>query len=258
MTRRRYPFTPLIALALAACGGGGGGGNSDGNAPTSGSVTTNTAEGMWSGTTNNGANLTGVVLDNGSFYATYSTKSSPNVISGVILGTGQSNNGSYVSTDALDFNFGGDGLGVSPTTVSAGYSPKASLSGSLTYANAPTSTFTAQYNPVYEQPASATLAAGTYSGNTVSSAGSQTAFMTLQANGTVTGVVAGCNFSGTASPRGSVNVFNLSLTFHGGTCLFGTSTLNGIGFYSIPNKQFYAAAPNAARTDGFFFLGIRP
>ncbi|WP_079433402.1 hypothetical protein [Zoogloea sp. LCSB751] len=254
--------TLLLSLSLSACGGGGGG-SDDGSTAGSGGgaqgpslVVSNAAEGMWLGTSDAGASISGVILNDGSFYAVYSTRSDKDVIGGVVTGTGQASNGSFTVKDAVDFNF--DRYGVNSISVSASYFTKSSLSGVLTYANRDTSTFSTQYNPAYEQPANATLATGTYTGNAVSSAGTQTAFMTLQANGTITGVVAGCNFSGVATPRGSVNVFNLSVTFRGGSCTFGTDTLTGIGFYNIPRKQFYIAAPNTARSDGLFFQGTRP
>ena len=62
-------------------------------------------------------------------------------------------------------------------------------------------------------------------------------------------------FNGTASPRVSVNLYNISVHFLGGGCLFGTSTLTGIGYYDSANRQLYAAAPNGSRTDGFLFVG---
>jgi hypothetical protein len=81
----------------------------------------------------------------------------------------------------------------------------------------------------------------------------QNAVATLNATGAFSGSVSGCSFAGTAMPHGNVNVFDLSVTFQGGLCVFGTSTLTGIaqfdGIYLI------AVAPNAARTDGFFFIG---
>lgn len=260
MTHHIHGSIPLLlSLSLSACGGGGG---DDGSVSAGGGaqgpslVISNAAEGMWLGTSDDGASISGVILNDGSFYAVYSTRSDKDVISGVVTGTGQANNGSFTVKDAVDFNF--DRYGVNAVSVSASYFTKSSLSGVLTYSNRETSTFSTQYNPAYEQPANATLATGTYTGNAVSSAGTQTAFMTLQANGIITGVVAGCNFSGVATPRGSVNVFNLSITFRGGSCAFGTDTLTGIGFYNIPRKQFYIAAPNAARSDGLFFQGTRP
>jgi hypothetical protein len=52
-------------------------------------------------------------------------------------------------------------------------------------------------------------------------------------------------------------VFNTFVTFHGGACLFGASTLTGITYYDAPSQQVYSSAPNASRTDGFLFVGIK-
>jgi len=49
----------------------------------------------------------------------------------------------------------------------------------------------------------------------------------------------------------------LSVTFGGGLCIFGTSTLPGIAYYDVPTHQLYAIAPNAARTDGFLAVGVK-
>lgn len=256
-----------ISLSLAACGGGGGGGKSSGDSLANGTggggsqgpslvTSPDTAEGMWFGTSDAGASIYGVILNDGGFYAVYSARDDKTLIDGVITGTGQSSSGSFTAKDAVDFNFSGSNA--TQLSISASYFAKSSLRGLLSYATRETKSFTAQYNPVYEQPASASLATGTYAGNVISAAGRQTAFMTLQANGTVTGVVAECNLSGTATPRGAVNVFNLSLTLRGSTCPFGSDTLAGIGFYDIPSKQFFIAAPNTTRSNGLFFQGARP
>lgn len=252
----------LLSLSLGACGGGGGSANeSVGTGSGSGTqgpslVASNTAEGLWFGTSDTGASIYGVILDDGNFYAVYASESDKHLIDGVITGTGQAVNGSFTVKDGVNFNF--NGSGVNPVSVSASYFAKSSLSGMLIYANRETHAFTAQYNPVYEQTASATLATGTYTGYIASSSGRQTAFMTLQANGTITGVASNCNISGTATPRGSVNVFNLALTFRGSNCASDGDTLSGIGFYDIPSKQLFITAPNSARSDGVFFQGTRP
>ncbi|MBS0345262.1 MAG: hypothetical protein JSR69_02275 [Proteobacteria bacterium] len=272
MPRRIKASRPLllsISLSLAACGGGGGGGTTGGDSLTGGTgssgnqgpslvTSPDTAEGMWFGTSDAGASIYGVILNDGGFYAVYSARDDKTLIDGVITGTGQSNSGSFTVKEAVDFNFSGSSA--TQLDISASYFAKSSLRGLLSYATRETKSFTAQYNPVYEQPASASLATGTYAGNVISAAGRQSAFMTLQANGTVTGVVAEseCNLSGTATPRGAVNVFNLSLTLRGSSCPFGSDNLAGIGFYDIPSKQFFIAAPNTTRSNGLFFQGVRP
>lgn len=58
-------------------------------------------------------------------------------------------------------------------------------------------------------------------------------------------------FTGTAGPHGSVNVFDVSIKFGGGSCLSGSWTLTGIGFYDATLNRMYAVALNAAGRTAF-------
>jgi len=59
-------------------------------------------------------------------------------------------------------------------------------------------------------------------------------------------------------PRGTVNVYNVSLSFSGSGCAFGTSTLSGVAYYDEPGRRIHVAVPDAARTDVFLFTGTKP
>jgi Repeat of unknown function (DUF5648) len=214
-------------------------------------TTSGTAEGLWFGSTNTAESVTGIVLDNGTFYFLYSSPDS-NYVAGVVQGTGASVNGQFTSSDARDFSIAG--YGVTTATISGTYTSKASLAGVISSALGSAS-YTASYQSIYQQPASLAATAGTYAGSAASSAGVQSATVTVSASGAISGAVPGCSFSGTATPRGTVNVFNLTVKFNGGTCVFGTSTLSGIAYYDAPSRQIYGVAPNASRTDGFLFIG---
>jgi len=250
MTKIRLVSALLMTLTLVACGGGGGGG-SDSTAP----ATASTAEGIWRGTIQGGASMTGVVLDDGTFYVLYSPAGRPDLIAGLVQGSGAARNGSFTSSNARDFVINDD---VYSASVSASYTSKQTFNGSVTYTNGTTGTFTSSYDSAYEQPASLTAIAGSFSGQSASSAGVQTGVVTVQSNGAFRSTSNGCTVTGTLTPRGSVNVFNMSATFGGGACVFGTSTLNGIAVYNATSKRIYAAAPNAGRTDGFLFVGTKP
>ena len=212
-----------------------------------------TAEGLWFGSTNTGETIIGLVLDNGTFYFLYTLPGSP-YIAGVVQGTATETNGQFNSSNARDFNV--TGFGVTNVAIAGTRVSPASLGGAIgsSYGNA---IFGAAYQTTYEQPANLSAAAGTYSGSAASSAGIRSTVVTVSASGAFSGEVAGCSFIGVASPRGTVNVFDLSVTFDGGTCIFGTSTLSGIAYYDAPSRQIYASAPNAARTDGFLFVGMK-
>ena len=54
-------------------------------------------------------------------------------------------------------------------------------------------------------------------------------------------------------------MFDLTLTFGGAPCLFGSATLSGatfVDFATAPNRQ-YGSAPNKTRTNAAMFLGVK-
>lgn len=255
-----------IALALTV---GGCGGNSDSTpAPTPTPEATpaptpapapaaSSAEGLWSGSTNTNRTIAGVVLDDGTYYVLYSVPANPNVLAGVVQGNGTSNNGSFTSANARDFNL--EGFGVLSATISGSYAERQSLSGSITYLGASDTTFTSTFDPAYDTTPSLVSLAGTYTGQAGSAGGVQSETVTVASTGVFTGVAAdGCSFAGTATPRVHVNIFDVSITFGGAPCLFAGSTLVGIAYLDVPNSRLYAAAPTSDRTDAVIFSGTKP
>jgi hypothetical protein len=245
----------LLALAaasvlVAGCGGGGG----DSDPPP---AAASSAEGLYSGTTTTGRTVTGLVLDDGTYYVLYSSVGSSTAIAGVVQGTGTSNAGTFSSSNARDFNL--EGLGVLSASVSASYVARQSLNGTVSYSAGGTTSFSSTYNADYDAVPSLTALAGTFSGQVASSAGAENATVTLSAAGAISGSGAsGCAVSGSAAPRARGNVFNISLTFAGAPCLFANQTLSGIAYFDAATKRLYAAAPNAGRTDGVLFVGVKP
>ncbi len=213
-----------------------------------------TAEGMWVGNSSTGANVVGFVLNTGVFYFLYSTPYTT-ITGGVIQGNASVAGSSFTSSNARDFSFVGQG--VYPSTISGSFVPQSSLTG-VASSQLGTATFALAYQAQYEQPASLANAAGIYAGTGSTSLGNQQVTFNLGSSGTIVGSAPGCSFTGVASPHGSVNVFDVSIKFGGGACLFGTATLTGIGFYDATLKRMYAVAPSAGRTDGFLFIGTRP
>ena len=210
---------------VAGCGGGGGGG---GDSDSS-------AEGLYSGTTTTGRAVTGLVLDDGTYYVLYSPVGSSNVIAGVIQGTGTSNAGTFSSGNARDFNL--EGLGVLAATVSASYVAKQSLNGTVSYSAGGTTSFSSTYDANYEAAPSLAALAGTFAGQVASSAGNDNATVTISSAGAISGSGAsGCALSGTVSPRARGNAFNASLTFGGAPCLFANQTLTGIAYFNATAK----------------------
>lgn len=238
-------------VVVSGCGGGGGGGGSSPAPATS-------AEGLWVGTTSNGRTIAGFVLGDDTYWVLYSLIGNSAVIAGAVQGNGTSQGGSFTSSNGKDFNL--EGLGVNDVTVSASYMMKQSFNGTIRYtATGDQVTFTSSYDSDYDLTPSLAALAGTYSGSAATTGGTESATVTISAAGAISGNSAGgCNFSGSASPRTRGNVYDVSVTFAGGTCANGTNTVTGVANFDVPTKQINSAALNSARTNGFIFVGTKP
>ena len=211
------------------------------------------AEGFWDGTTDTNSTIDGVVLDDGTFYFFYAAADSSS--GGLVQGTATAVNGQFASSNAKNFDL--TGLGVTGVSIAGTYAPRTSLNGAITSAYG-SATFAATYDSTYEQPASLSSVAGTYSGAAVSTSSSvRNTVVTLTATGAILGASPGCSFTGTAMPHGAVYVLDLSVTFLGGMCTYGTSTFTGVAFYDAPSGEIIAMAVNASRTDAFLFFGSK-
>lgn len=178
------------------------------------------------------------------------------MIAGVAQGNSSGSNGSFTSSNGRDFNF--EGLGVSDFTLDGTFEEKSSLNGSITYSRS-TTTFTSSYDSDYDLTPSLTDIAGTYSGSAYTSGGPDSATVTFTNAGAISGSgVSSCMFSGSASPRANGNIYDVSVTFDGGVCANGTSTVKGVAYFDAPTKQLTTVGLNSRRTDGFIYVGIKP
>lgn len=127
----------------------------------------------------------------------------------------------------------------------------------MTYSGAAQSNrFTSIYDASYERAATLAAIAGSYSGVAISSAGGESASFTVSSSGSISGVDAsGCRFTGSASPRGAVAVYNLTVSFLGGICAQGSSTITGVAYLGENTNELVGAALNSARSDGVLFVG---
>ena len=240
-------------LALAACGGGG----SSSTAP----LPAASAEGLWSGSTSTSRSVTAIVLDNGSYWLLYSVPRVNAVVAGFIQGSGSALNGSFSSSDGVDFNL--EGQGINNATVAASYVARQSFNGSVSYASAnPPFTFTSAYNADYDQTPSLSAIVGSYAGIASVAGGTEAATIAISAQGVIagTGVTASaCQFVGAAVPRAKGNLYDLSvLVSGGGACASGTSAVTGIAYFDAGSKRLYLAALNKSRSNGLSFVGIKP
>jgi len=237
-------------LALAACGGGGSGGG--------GTASVASAEGLWTGSTSTSRSVTGIVLDNGTYWVLFSVPHLSAAIAGFVQGTGNSLNGSFSSSDAVDFNLAGQG--VNNATVVANYVVKQSFNGSVNYPNlSPSFTFTSSYNADYEQTPSRSAIAGSYTGIASAAGSNELTTIVVSSLGVVVGTgTGGCQFLGTAVPRAKGNLYDLAVVFGGGVCANGTSAVTGIGYFDSSVKSLYLAALDNSRSKGLSFVGIKP
>lgn len=247
----------LCAVLLSACGSGGSG---DGVAGSSPSFSATSAEGLWNGTSGNGRTIAGLVLDDGAYWFLYSAINSPSLIAGVVQGTSSTQGNSFTSSNGKDFNL--EGLGILDLTITGSYVAKQSLSGTM--AVLPSlggggTTFTSLYNADYDGTPNASLLVGTYTGSTATVGGTELVTVTVSSPGSITGSSAGgCSFSGSFSPRARGNAYDVAVTFAGGVCSNGTSTVTGIAFFDAATKTLYSVALNSARTNGFIYRGTKP
>lgn len=245
----------LVASTLGACGGGGGDGESQ---PTPAPAPVSTAEGLYKGTASTARTITGLILNDGTYWVVYSQVNNSTAIAGAVQGTGSSLNGSFSSTNALDFNV--EARRIDSATVSTSYVAKQSINGTISYPTLnQTVTFTSTYDATYDVAPSLATIAGTYSGSAAVLAGSESATVVITPAGAITGTGAsGCRFTGAATVRPAANVYDISITFNGGVCSNGTSTVTGVGYFDAAAKRIVAVALNTNRTNGLVYAGTKP
>lgn len=228
----------ILSALLAACGGGG-----------SDDVATTGPEGFWFGTASTGRDVMLAVLENGETWGFYTHLGYlEGALAGQTTGVGNSFSGS-----GLGFDFPSQTLG--SATYSGTFQPQQNLSATLSDG----STLTVNYSTLYDQPASLPALAGTFSGYGLTGhTYAPSISVNIDASGQVTMPPSdGCSGSGTVAPRASgKNIFNLTITFSGATCSLGNgATVQGIVVYD--SGIGYAMALNAAKTDGFIFVGTK-
>ena len=158
----------------------------------------------------------------------------------------------------MDINL--EGLGVNAFTLAGTYTAKSQLGGTLTYTGGTTNIFTSTYDTDYDLTPSLATIVGTYSGEAATvDSGPEATIVTIATGGAITGASAsGCNFTGTVSTHAKGNVYDVSVTFNGGACTNGTSTVTGVAYFIAAQKELVSTALNSGRTNGFLFLGTKP
>lgn len=260
----------IATVGLAACGGGSSspaavpgiasGGNVSAGGSIAGSGSIADAQGLYAGSLTGGTSydLTGLVLEDGTYYFAYSRAGT---IYGLVQGSATGASGSFTSSNAYDFNFASNSR--TAASLSGTYAAKTSFNGSGSEASG-TSTFQTTYDTSYDTPASLAAISGTYSGSTRTASGNAPVVYSIGLGGALTGSStvgsATCTFSGAISPRSNgKNVYNLSITFTSSACARNGQTLSGVAVPATINasKYLYAIGLNADRSDGFLVLSTK-
>ncbi|TCS38640.1 hypothetical protein EDC30_102379 [Paucimonas lemoignei] len=250
-----------LTMCLAGCGGGDStaGGEFINATSTSSTATTATPEGLYAGIASNGRYFNTLVLENNQYYILYGGVAGDSFgVAGLITGTGQSVNGSFTSADAREF----PALGVPILgTLSGSYVSGASFSAVLTTRGtavtyAGTSSALATY--AYHTRARLEDIAGVW--NLFTAAGIP-ATLTISSTGTYTGTSAGCDFSGTFTPRASgKNVFDVTIRFGPSPCLLADQVATGHAVSYLlrdGKRQLLVAGSDVTRSVATVLAGLR-
>ena len=235
----------LVAAILAGCGGGSDDGDAAGRLN------------VWTGTTDTNRDLSGVTLPDGNYYLLYSSVGAAAVVGGAVQGTASVNGEAFTSTDALDFS--AEGLGIRPSTVAATIKPTVSFNGSITPAagGAAVNFQTRGYSNFFN--ASLGTLVGSYTGTAGFALGVRAAVFTVTADGAVSSSINGCAITGTATPRGDGEAYDLTIAFGGAPCATPIQGLSftGLAWLRPDNGRLQAVARNAASKQSVIFSGAK-
>ncbi|MDP1895932.1 MAG: hypothetical protein Q8K87_17620 [Hydrogenophaga sp.] len=203
------------------------------------------AEGFWVATAPSGVHVKWGVLDNGDTWGLYDREGT---ILGAFHGSTRSSQGVLHGTgQAFDI----PSRTVGATSFTGTYVPRQAISITTSHGVG----FSGRYVAGYDQPARLSELAGRFDGEGLSSL-SPVHSMGLRVD--ASGAVALSSDHGcTATPRpGGKNVFNMALQFAGSGCALGHgTTVSGIAHFSTASGELFVLAMNAARTDGWLYLG---
>lgn len=225
-----------------------------------GASSTQSAEGLWSGTTSTGYELNSLVLENNEFWTIVGK-----TIGDVFYVFGFSNGAASVNANSYSSFF----REYTATTSVLGYgtgtvTTNTKISGTVTT----TSGNTTQNTTISMTPPSASLydynknanineVVGNWTGSFLSG---YSGTVQVLSNGQVTGITNGCNFSGSFSPRSSgKNAFDFSLV-NGSGCFIPGYKSSGIAISYITSsgkRQLIAASTNDTKTQGDLFFAQR-
>ena len=225
-----------------------------------GASSTQSAEGLWSGTTSTGYELNSLILENNEFWNIVG-KTINNVFYVVAFDRGAASvNANSYSSFFKEYTATSSALGYSTGTVTT----NTKISGTVTTINGGTTqnttiSMTPPSASLYDYNKSADIndVIGSWNGSFLSG---YSGIVQVLSNGQVTGITNGCNFSGSFSPRSSgKNAFDFTLV-NGTGCITPGFKSSGIAISytaSSGKRQLIAASTNDANTQGDLFFAQR-
>lgn len=260
----RHSLLKVLAAAIAgsaflvACGGGGSsstdsgtnasaGDNVDGSGNTSNPspvvLPTTVISSVFDGHTDTNQPITAFLQNDGSYFIVYSDAAAPQNASGAIMGSGSISGASFSSSDGLDVALAGSGAQTAAgVTLSASYTAKVSLNGSLSYATGgQTKTFTSNYNNAYESLPSLPVLAGIYTGTiTTRDQVEANIELTVTADGKLSGALpCGCSITAQLVPRSDGTAYDATLAFTGGNHPFSGKSFAGNVYLDTATHRLY-------------------
>lgn len=282
-------FPVILSIGLGACGGSTGANLNTASAPTSSTSTynistgssssgtgsadsgtgsssnsgstnsTQSAEGLWRGTTSTNRTVTSLITDNGSYWTIYSAAGNSSSTAGVIMGGSSSSNGAFTAIGSRDFDFETGGQYF--LTMNGSYTAKSQLSNTLTYDDSPQAivTLSSSYDGNYDTASSLTTLAGSYvgAGKTTYNSDASTTY-NITSTGQISGSRAnGCTFTGRATPRPNGKAYSITLNFNSSACVNGTVFTSGYAYFNPTTRQLYSVTRNSSNNDAFVFIGSK-
>ncbi|MGN6703357.1 MAG: hypothetical protein ACTHKB_10395 [Burkholderiaceae bacterium] len=250
----------LCGAALVAACGGGGGTTYVVERATPPAAPTTAISGVFDGKTADGAPITTLLQNDGSYFLVYSPAAAPQTPSGVVLGTGTLNGGSFSSTDALDLSLTGTGQqSPQPATLSASYAPAKSFTGSIAdTAPAETTAFTGSYNSSYATLPTLSSLAGVYVGSIATkTVKEENIELTISADGKVTGVLhyCGCSVTATLQKNAAGNAYYATLVFNGKEHPLAGKSMAGNLYADTVTHRIYIVGALTDKSSPVIFVG---
>lgn len=215
------------------------------------------AAGYWKGSSR-GRDVRTIIPGDDSYYIVFS---SGGVDSGVIRGTATIENGVFASANgresvvrvsAVEGNYR-----LRPATVAGSFVAGKSLDLTIQRADGSAAEVISLVpDATYDVPAHLDEVAASYRGISGVSQGALPVAFAISPSGVLAGNNLACRLEGTVAPRGSSNLFDITLYGRSDGCIFGEAATTGIGWYDPSLGAWHSYSPWSAG-DNIYYLNAR-